>query len=201
MQKNSRQPQVRTKKVLVWPSRIKSLTGVLGAALFLAALHNPMTALGVVAPPNSVTLAWDASPSAGVAGYRVYYGTASGNYTSNVEAGNLTTNTIPGMVNGTTYYFAVKAYNASGLEGAFSNEISFVPGTATVQIMVAANGQAVLTLKGLIGHTYDVQATPDLKNWSIIGSATIGAGGSFAFTDVNAPSFAKRFYRLRDTQP
>lgn len=146
----------------------------MGAALFLAALHNPMIALGVAASlEKSATLAWDASPSAGVAGYRVYYGTASGNYTSNVEAGKfLMTNTIPGMANGMTHHFAVKAYNASGLECLLERD-QFRAGHRHRQIMVAANGRLCSYVEKDALARIDVQATPDLKNWSIIGSATI----------------------------
>src|SRR5712671_1390866 len=46
---------------------------------------------------SSVTLAWDPSPSGGVAGYNVYYGPASGTYTNMVTAGNATNATVSGL--------------------------------------------------------------------------------------------------------
>lgn len=200
MQKNHRQSQNQNGRESGWALRTTTLSGVLGAALFFAAIHSPSQALGAV-PSGTTTLAWDASSSPGVAGYRVYYGPASGNYTSSVVAGNSTTTTISSLAVGSTYFFAVKAFNASGVESAFSNEISFVPGTPTIQIQIGANRQAVLTVKGQVGRTYDIQAAPDLKTWSVIGNTTIGSGGSGVFTDVNAPTQSKRFYRARDTQP
>jgi len=33
--------------------------------------------------------------------------------------------------------------------------------------------------------------------WTVIGTATVGATGSLDFTDTNAASFSKRFYRTR----
>lgn len=72
-----------------------------------------------------VTLAWDPSISETVLGYRVYYGTASRNYAHVLDAGNVTTYTVPGLVRGVQYYFAVTAY-ASSEESAFSNEVSCI---------------------------------------------------------------------------
>ena len=202
MRKNTEQTQVRNNTTLGRPSRIKRLTGVLGSILILAALHNSNLALGAVLPSTeSVTLAWNNSSTPGVAGYRVHYGQASGNYTSSVEAGNSTTNTLPGLVSGVTYFFAVTAYDANGLESVFSDEVSFAPGQASLQIRVTANGQAVLTVKGPVGKTYDIQATPNLTTWSVIGSVTMGAGGSMDFTDTSAANFPKRFYRAHNTLP
>jgi hypothetical protein len=69
-----------------------------------------------------INLAWDANAEADLAGYRVYVGTASGTYGSPVDIGNVTAYTVTGLGPG-TYYFAVTAYNASGLESGFSNEV------------------------------------------------------------------------------
>ena len=120
---------------------------------------------------------------------------------NSVVVGNVTTNTVSGLTSGVTYFFAITAYNVAGMESPFSNEIIFVPGLPTVRIGALSSGAAVLTVKGLIGHTYDIQATPDLKNWTVIGTATVGPSGSVNFTNSNAGSFARRFYRTRDTQP
>jgi len=178
----------------------------LGAIAASILLQNAIPAQAVVPTTGTASLAWDSSPSSGVTGYRVYMGTASGNYTSNVAAGNATTTTLSGLTSGTTYFFAVKAYNASGVESAFSNEISFTPGSTspgsvTIQLSVAPNGQAVLTVQGLAGHTYNIEATQDLTTWSTLGTATVGAGGTGSYTDTTAPSVLKRFYRTRDLQP
>ena len=80
---------------------------------------------------QSVTLAWDRSPDADVTGYRLYYGVASGAYTNVTDVGNVDTATLGGLKAGVTYYFAATAYDGSGLESDFSNEVSYtvpVPG-------------------------------------------------------------------------
>jgi hypothetical protein len=56
-------------------------------------------------------------------------------------------------------------------------------------------------LSGRATHTYDIQATQDFMAWTVIGTVTTDTGGSAGFTDINAASFPRRFYRIHDTQP
>jgi hypothetical protein len=71
---------------------------------------------------ETVTLAWD--PSAGaVAGYKVYYGTNSGDYKYSVNVGNINSCTISGLTEGTTYYLAATAYNTNNVESSLSKEL------------------------------------------------------------------------------
>ena len=73
---------------------------------------------------TSVTLAWSPSSDPSVAGYKLYFGTASHDYTGSVDTGSSTTTTVSNLVAGATYYFAVTAYDSSGLQSPFSNEAS-----------------------------------------------------------------------------
>ncbi len=61
-----------------------------------------------------------------VAGYRVYYGTASRSYQqvpgAGMSAGNTTTYSASGLQKGVTYYFSVTATDAQGNESPYSNE-------------------------------------------------------------------------------
>jgi hypothetical protein len=72
----------------------------------------------------SLTLAWDHSKSSNAAGYQVSYGAQSGKYTATVKAGYVTSVTINGLTEGTTYYFSVQSYDSAGTLGAPSPEIS-----------------------------------------------------------------------------
>jgi len=147
----------------------------------------------------NVKLAWNPSPDPIVAGFNIYYGGASGVYTNKTSVGTATNLTISNLVIGTTYYFAETTYSAAGAESALSSEVSYtVPTPASgLQLGVNASKQFVLTMTGPVGHTFDIQATKDFKTWTIIGTVTVGANGSFTFTDTNAASFSKRFYRTR----
>jgi hypothetical protein len=73
------------------------------------------------------TFAWDADPSVGVAGYRVFYGTSPGTYSASVDVGLILITSIYGLVLGTTYYAAVQALDGGGLlMDSLSNESSGV---------------------------------------------------------------------------
>ena len=101
------------------------------------ALAAAAAALAVSAQAGQIQLAWD--PVAGATGYRVYYGTQPGTYTGNMTTSG-TSATVTGLQNCTTYYLAVKAYNAAGESPSFSNELS---GWARPEISAAAPGVAM----------------------------------------------------------
>jgi hypothetical protein len=93
------------------------------ASFFLISVFGLL--LSGTAHAGSVTLAWDRSQEPNIAGYRVYYGTTSRHYTAMRSVGNSTTATITLLEPGVTYYFAVTAYDTSGNESAYSQEISY----------------------------------------------------------------------------
>jgi hypothetical protein len=73
----------------------------------------------------SVTLAWDPNSEPDVAGYRVYYGKALGNYEAVIDVGNQTTYSISDLEDGEAYYFVVTAYDLLGRESDFSSELKY----------------------------------------------------------------------------
>jgi hypothetical protein len=101
-------------------------TGV--AAVFFAIF------LLVAAPDtraSGVTLAWNPSTGPNVAGYHLYQGVASLTYTNEIDVGNVTNATVSGLTQGVTYYFAVSAYTAAGVESALTTEVSYTPPVST----------------------------------------------------------------------
>jgi hypothetical protein len=81
---------------------------------------------------SSVTLGWvaptensDGTPISNLAGYKIHYGTTSQDYTQVVSVSNpsLSRYVLDSLPSG-TYYFAITAYNAKGIESTLSGEIS-----------------------------------------------------------------------------
>jgi hypothetical protein len=101
------------------------------STLFLTILH-PKEAQSAQAtlswnPPTTYT---DGTPLTNLAGFNVYYGTASCSYLQVVNVGNVTAYTVTNLTDGVKYYFAVTAYDANGVESEYSNEASRTMGTS-----------------------------------------------------------------------
>ncbi len=107
-------PQVASRRGL---RSVRALAnpGILFVLLLLVAAH---------AFAGGVTLAWDPVASASLAGYKVYYGPAAGNYTTSIDVGNTTSYTVSNLTEGATYHFATTAYDTAHAESAFSNDVS-----------------------------------------------------------------------------
>jgi hypothetical protein len=87
---------------------------------------------GTTTSSSSVTLGWVAptqnsngTPITGLSGYKIHYGTASQDYTQVVSLANpsLSRYVMDSLSSG-TYYFAITAYNAQGIESPLSGEIT-----------------------------------------------------------------------------
>ncbi|MGH7772383.1 MAG: fibronectin type III domain-containing protein [Candidatus Binatia bacterium] len=73
---------------------------------------------------TTASLTWGPNTETDLAGYKVYVGTSSRVYGSPINVGNLTSYALTNLLVGSTYYFAVTAYDGSGNESGFSNEVS-----------------------------------------------------------------------------
>jgi hypothetical protein len=106
---------------------VRAARPLLLLALVLTGTMGPLstTVLGAA----SVTLAWDANSETNLAGYKLHYGSASGQFPTVVDVGNVLTATVSNLVEG-TYFFVATAYDTEGLESDPSNEVSYsVPGS------------------------------------------------------------------------
>lgn len=106
---------------MIWLQRLFVLVVLLGTSVTMSLAdkggqpHHPTI--------SSVTLAWDASTTADVSGYRLWIGFAPGAETQPNDVGNTLTTTVQ-ITTGTTYYFVVTAYDATG-ESLPSNEAAY----------------------------------------------------------------------------
>ncbi len=144
----------------------------------------------VLQTASAVTLEWDPSPDAWVAGYAIHFGTISSNYTTRVDTGNVTSTTISNLTEGVTYYFVATAYTADGQESLPSNEVAYtVPSSAVNAAPLVSAGPdqsvtlpAVVTLMGTVSDD-GLPAVPGALGvtWTMVS----GAG---AVTFANAAS-------------
>ena len=128
----------------------------------LAAWVAVALAVAGLARGQTVTLAWDASPSAAVAGYRVYWGTNSRAYFGVTNAGLVLTQSVV-LPHRCRWFFAATAYDTNGLESDFSNEVSW-ESKPTPPVM---GGETWVRLTPVVGGSTNLAA------WgSVTGEAT-----------------------------
>jgi len=83
-----------------------------------------------------IKLAWDPNTEPYLAGYKMYYGTASRSYGTPIDVGKVTQYTLTGLTAGKTYFVAVTAYGFSNNESGKSNQVSGVAtNPAPVQVI------------------------------------------------------------------
>jgi hypothetical protein len=175
-----------------------------------------------------VTMSWDppttntdGTPLTDLAGYKVYFGITSQNYSHTMDVGNVTVYTVGNLTEGLVYYFAVTAYDTSGNESEYSNEasktiqftIQFTQQyTLTVNKGGTGSGAVTSSLSGIncgsdcsamydAGTSVTLAATPDTSSaftgWS--GSGCAGAGTctvtlDAAKKDSNSYIYSKNLY-------
>jgi hypothetical protein len=98
-------------------------------------------------PPSSVSavVAWDPNTESDLMGYKLYVGTSSGVYGSAIDVGNYTDYEVRNLEPGRTYYFSVTAYDLSGNESSFADEISNTLSTTSISCSRDGAGQLVCT--------------------------------------------------------
>jgi hypothetical protein len=104
--------------------------------------------------PDDVKLEWDAVDAPTLSGYKLYYGSASGSYQTTIDVGNVTTFTVTGLNPG-TYYFAVSAYDTTGNESGFSNEISTTIVDTTAPVISGVQASVITAVSASVLWTTD----------------------------------------------
>jgi hypothetical protein len=143
----------------------KPLRTLLAALALLPAFCFPAQAL------QSVVLAWNPDPDRTVAGYIVSYGTNSGNYDNQTNAGANTSIEVSSLVEGQTNYFVVAAYNGLGTPGVPSPQIAYVvPGGSTA----SQTGSLQVTLN-LAGAQWAVDNGILQNSGAIVSGLSVGS--------------------------
>lgn len=82
--------------------------------------------------------------------------------------------------------------------GSVSVNVSVPAGSGpSVLGVTAGSGGATVDFAGVPGQSYAIEASSDLVNWVIIGSAVAGSNGLYSYTDASTALYSQRYYRSR----
>ena len=195
-----------------------------GCAKRLVGIHDPGSTVGQA---GQIRLSWerpttktDGTPLTDIAGDKLYYGLTSRTYDFIKTIGNQTAYTVAGLEGRRTYYFTVAAYDASGNESSFSDEVSVdVPPMLSdipmlvqdplthghaiqFRVMGVSSNEVVSFLFSIDGEG-DGPCSPqlgglcvDLLNPSVFGEATADAWGTGNPDADDSCQFPRRTYNL-----
>ncbi|NTX36006.1 fibronectin type III domain-containing protein [Myxococcus sp. CA033] len=142
------------------------------------------TGLSILAANSGVILSWDPSPAADLKDYAVRYrvvGQTTPSYKWGVGAPPLT---LPGLVNGVTYAFEVKAQDTSGNASAYCAAVNATPTPTGPDVtppvvpgqLVATPGDTVL------GLTWSANTEPDFRRYTVKYRAAGAATYSYRYS-------------------
>lgn len=144
---------------------------------------------------DSVTLAWDASPSPEVTGYRIYYGTETGRYTNSATVGNVTSASIVNLKWGATFYFVATAYDDTGLESDFSNEVAYTLPPPPQPALGITVDRLKIEWMALANVNYTLQWSTNLTSWTT--HATLLSGTNFTARYLVTNDTPRKYWRVK----
>lgn len=114
----------------------------LSSLILVQALGTP---LGAQSAPT-VRLFWDANTEVDLAGYVLVWGVVSGVYLGSSTLGPTEVSYEAPCPSGTTYVYAIRAFNTAGLHSAYSNEVRVTCGGLPVRVVPRALGNVVVVV-------------------------------------------------------
>ena len=132
---------------------------------------------------STVIAEWNPNSESNIAGYLLSYGMQSGNYTTTMDVGNVTTYSFS-LTAGQTYYLAVQAYNTNSQVSSYSAEVVYtVPADAPTIVSLSPASGSLGTSVTILGSNFGATE----------GASTVGFNGitapptSWSDTAIVAP--------------
>ncbi|HEY6085826.1 MAG TPA: fibronectin type III domain-containing protein [Nitrospira sp.] len=110
---------------------VRRMISILGLSALLVSCGGGESSTPTPSGPTAALTAsalfeWDANQESDLSGYKIYKGTASGQYGAALATlpSTATGYEATGLQKGTTYFFVITAFDTSGNESALSNELT-----------------------------------------------------------------------------
>ena len=94
-----------------------------------------------------------------------------------------------------TYHFCIVGSNTASMTRGGDRSFAWSATPPRINSFTRANDTYVLQLLGQTGQMYLIEASPDLTEWTNLGTANDMGNGNFTFAD--AANLLSRFYRAR----
>jgi hypothetical protein len=133
---------------------------------------------------------WSANGEASLGGYKLYYGTSPGSYTTPALLGKVTSHKLTGLNNNQTYYVVLSSMNTVGFESARTAELVVKPHESNT-ITASAGSHGSISPSGSVtvpvGTDKTFTITPD-SGYHIadvrVDGESVGAVSSYKFSKV-----------------
>ena len=149
----------------------------------------------------TITLAWNPNTEPDLGGYLLSYGTASGQYTTTIDVGNVTSYFFAEPNPFLRYYLALRAYDTEGLVSPYSNEVVTTPNPSLTITGLSANRMSPQPVGTSIVFTATASggAAPYQFKWWIDngGTSTVGQQWSTSNTFTWTPTSPGSTYVIR----
>jgi len=144
---------------------------------------------------GSVTLEWNHSPSTEAVGYHIYFG-QHGVARRVINVGYVTNVVVTGLDLATTYYFYATAYDSSGVESDFSNEVTHTtPSNTALPLLSVSVERFKIEWAALASVGYNLQWSTNFSNWTTYASFLSGTNTTARYLVTNdAP---RKYWRLK----
>jgi hypothetical protein len=163
------------------PELFRKALFLLLSILLLSLTYFPMQACSA-----EITLGWNPNSEPSVTGYKLYYGESSRTYTVVTDVGNQTSYTCTELQEGTSYFFAVTAYDANNNESDYSVELPYLVPVANHSPV--ANDDTITTAEDT-PITGTLEASDADGNSLTYGIVQQPSNGSVTITDVSSGAY------------
>jgi len=114
-----------------------------------------------------VKLRWQPNPESDLAGYRVHYGTKSDEYEHKIDVGKQTEHRLDNLQESVVYYFSLTAYDQTGNESPYSNQVSFKLGDTTPPLIASVAPLSLTEIQVRFSETVEAASANLASNYQI----------------------------------